>query len=496
MSNDSKREHPELATRQLPDASRQLPDADLHAEYRASVGAVSSPTAGLPVPVQVVVDHDELIPLGGGVAPCNQRGNPHHNARVPIFFWYQETPIGPEIYVAFYTGPCRWSRCSFCTLPSESSPVEVSAEQIILQALLVFDSLTKTQLQDARRLFLSNNGSILDPETMPPEVLRQVCELAYEHCPNMEVVCLETRIEYCAEAGLTEVQRWLVELHERYVSAAGGPRAVKDPAVLQLSIGYETQDPFLRNAILWKGYDEADVQAALGRWSALQRTSGMPLWLDEYIMLKPAVGLDDQQAIAEATQSILHLQRLSDHFGLVMHVRLNPTFAAVGSELYLQFQQDHYRPPSYRDVVEVLRRASEQGARLPIFIGLNDEGLSYDEGSFGNRDDSDGLYRKALQDYNRHQNVQRLLEEAHEIEDRLADPDQLRALRTLERTRRALQAVQAMGIRELASVIDDLVYGVQSGELPHFMERLEELVYQPEDSAPSRTAPGRKVSRT
>ena len=125
-------------------------------------------------------------------------------------------------------------------------------------------------------------------------------------------------------------------------------------------------------------------------------------------MLKPAVGLTDEEAIDEAIETIVHLEQLGNHFGVSVSVRLNPTFAAVGSELYYQFDQDHYRPPSLRDVSKVIEGCHELGVRIPIFLGLNDEGLTYAASSFGNGDETDPGYRAALAAYNAHQDLDRL----------------------------------------------------------------------------------------
>ena len=362
-------------------------------------GDVCAATADLPVPVRVVIDHQALIPLSGAVSACNKAGNPGHDPRAPVFFWYQDTPIGKEIYAVLYTLPCAWARCSFCSLPSESSPVDVSPGDIRAQMDRVFASLTREELGAVRRLFLSNNGSILDEETMPPEILLEIAESAHRLCPGLEVVCFETRFETATLPRLLGLQQRFEEWHHRDAAEGAPRRLAPRPVVLQISAGYETQDPYLRNAVLWKGYDEERVQGFFAMLAELEKQSGAPAWVDEYVP-RPAAGMTDDEGVDETVETVAHLAALGAHFRVAVSVRMNPTFAAVGSELYLQFERQGYRPPTYRDIVRALAKCHERGLAIPIFVGLNNEGLSYEHGSFGNHDETDAHYRRAIGAFN------------------------------------------------------------------------------------------------
>jgi len=421
MNQPSRNPTVDLHRKSLPLFSRAGFDAAPFQKLVTPRGEICPATRHLPVPVRVVLDHARLSALSGQVSHCNRKGNPDHNPREPIFYWYQQTPVGQELYLVLYTRPCEWARCSFCTLPSESSPFDVTGEDIHLQAQSALDALTAKQLHEVRRLFLSNNGSILNTRTMPSDALLDILQLAHERFPNLAMVCLETRLETVTAPKTLLLQRCLTDWHRRYRSIGPGIRQATDPAVLQISAGYETQDPYLRNAILWKGYSEDKVQEFFAMIADIQRQSGQTVALDEYVMLKPALGLTDEEAVAEAFETICHLDCLGRYFGVRVSVRLNPTFAAVGSELFLQFTHGHYRPPSLREVFQVIERCHEHGVRLPIFIGLNDEGLTYAQSSFGNQDETDVIYRNALRGYNAHQDCASLKQEIH-AEAMMAQP--------------------------------------------------------------------------
>lgn len=476
--------------------SRVAEAAKRHQRLRTTKGEVCADTLGLPIPVRIVIEQEHLTALSGVINDCNREGNKQHNSRTPIFYWYQDTPVGKEAYIVLYTKPCEWGRCSFCTLPSQSSPVEVDPEDIYLQALLVFDNLSRQQLDAVRRVFLSNNGSILNPATMPRHTLVRICELIHEVCPNVEIICFETRFETATAAEMLAFQHWFAEWHRIYRSRGPHPRQADKPACMQISAGYETQDPYLRNAVLWKGYDESKVQEFFALCAQVREQCGRPVLLDEYVMLKPAAGMTNEEAIDEAVETILHLERLGEHFKIPVSVRLNPTFAAVGSELHYQLEARRYTPPTYRDLFQVLLRCRGEEVSIPIFLGLNNEGLSYSEGAFGNRDGTDPYYLRALTSYNGHQNFERLSQEITLVEGRLNESEEGRLLLVLQSVGTRLERLANLPVDELVRVLDEVR---RSGRFPVSLQadlgRLGELL-EPTARPQGQPHSAAKVSRT
>jgi len=369
-------------------------------------------TAHLPVPTVRVLDHTKLIRVTGTVPAVNIAGDTQHNHRTPIFSWFQDTPLGKEIFLALYTKPCRWKRCSFCTLPSQSSPVALAPVEINDQVTQAFDALDEAQLSQVQRVFLSNNGSILDGDTMPRVCLEFAIRQAIANCPDLKVICLETRFETVT----AEVIGWVYDC----IRTSMPLKKIS----LQFSGGYETQDPYLRNAILFKGYAENHVQDFFALCEQVMyadthafHVPRYPIMLDEYVMLKPAAGMTDSEAIAEATETIVHLDKLGEFYGLPVSIRLNPAFAAIGSELYKQFEASNYTPPTLRDTYRVIECCRQRGSNLPIFVGLNNEGLTTSTAScFGNWDTTDEAYRKAVQRHNSDQDFEALREAIIAIE--------------------------------------------------------------------------------
>ena len=323
---------------------------------------------------------------------------PDRDPAKPIFSWFQNTPLGKEIFLTLYTKKCSWSQCSFCALPTLSSPTQVDPDHILAQARIVFNALREDELNKVRRLFISNNGSVLDQDTMPADVMDHICELAYLNCPSLEVICFETRYEWIKKVTLEHLignfQFW------HYLYREIGIRRSEYPVKVQLSCGYETRDPYLRNNILNKGYPEEIVSQSFKICSDVGIDTGNSVLLDKYVLLKPAPEMTNEEAVEEAAQTIAHLTGLGQCFNVPVSIRLNPTFVAKNSHLHKHFKERNYAPPTLKDVVKVLHICHTKNIKSRIFVGLNDEGLGVKGGSFKRRSKTDGLYYKALTEFN------------------------------------------------------------------------------------------------
>ena len=77
-------------------------------------------------------------------------------------------------------------------------------------------------------------------------------------------------------------------------------------------------------------------------------------------------------------------------------MHLNPTFVSVGTELDEAFRNGTYLPPQLQTVYEIL--SAVQLKNVPIYLGLNDEGLAVEGGSFIR--DGDEKLLQVLRHYN------------------------------------------------------------------------------------------------
>lgn len=284
-----------------------------------------------------------------------------HDPRRPADWWFQESVEGQVLFVVFYTQACRYSRCLGCNLPSRMSQKHVGFRDLMAQVDFVFAQPEIARCQTAiRKVIVSNNGSVLDEVTFSSTALIYLVAELNLHFPNLDVLALETRIEYVDEAELEFIARALGE--------------GDTPTTLELAIGFEAFDDRIRNGIFRKALP-------LDRFDALcQKVARHRFRLKCYLMQKPIPGLSDEDAIRDVTAAIDYLSHQADRHRLAINLHLNPTFAAAGTPLEDSFLRGEFTPPSLRDVARAALHAENKP--ISVFIGLSDEGLACPNGSF------------------------------------------------------------------------------------------------------------------
>jgi uncharacterized Fe-S cluster-containing MiaB family protein len=90
--------------------------------------------------------------------------------------------------------------------------------------------------------------------------------------------------------------------------------------------------------------------------------------------------MSDDEAVADIQHAIDYLSDIAGKHSIPINMHLNPTYAAVGTALETAFREGTYAPPLLEHVAEAARHA--MGKSMSIFIGLSDEGLAVEGGSF------------------------------------------------------------------------------------------------------------------
>jgi len=284
-----------------------------------------------------------------------------HDRRRPADLWFQESVEGLVLFVVFYTQACRWSRCLGCNLPSKMSKEHVDYKAIIAQIDHVFsDPRVVEKREQIRKVIISNNGSVLDEETFSSTALMYLMAMINLTLPNLSVLTLETRPEYVDSHELEFLSRALAE--------------GDTPTTLELAIGFEAYDETIRNDIFFKGLS-FEVFEGLARSIAPYDFS-----LKCYLMLKPVPAMTDEQGVEDVKRAIDYLAEAAEKNNIDINIHLNPTYAALGTELEKSFSAGKYEPPKLEHVVEAVKHA--EGKKISIFIGLSDEGLAVEGGSF------------------------------------------------------------------------------------------------------------------
>jgi radical SAM enzyme (TIGR01210 family) len=284
-----------------------------------------------------------------------------HDPTRPADYWFQESHEGPILFVVFYSQACRWSRCLGCNLPARMSSRHVPFSALMAQVDYLFqqpDILERAPI--LRKVIVSNNGSVLDEVTFSSTALIYLLAKLNLHLPELAVVTLETRIEYVDLPELEFLARAL--------------REGQTPTALELAIGVEVFDDRIRNEVFHKGLQLDQVDKLCG---TLARYG---FRLKCYFMQKPVPGMSDAEAIQDVQRAIDYLAELARRHGTRINLHLNPTYVAFGTALERSFRRGEYAPPRLADVARVA--LSADGKPITVFVGLSEEDLACEGGSF------------------------------------------------------------------------------------------------------------------
>lgn len=309
-----------------------------------------------------------------------------HDPRFPAQMWFQRSDEGLILFLVFYTQACRWSRCLGCNLPSKGSQFPVGYKALLAQIEHVFADGEVVRQKDAiRKVILSNNGSVLDQETFSTMALMYFVVQMNLLLPNVAVLGVETRPEYVELAELEILRRGLEE--------------GDTPTALELAIGFEAFDDTVRNQVFHKGIALGAVENLVRKIARVNRRARYGYRLKCYFMQKPVPGMRDDEAVEDVQRGIEYLSGLAGRYKVRINLHLNPTFVAAGTPLEESFRRGLYAPPRLADVARAALHA--EGRPISLFLGLYDEGLAVEGGSFVR--DGDGPLLERLEAFNRTQ---------------------------------------------------------------------------------------------
>ena len=284
-----------------------------------------------------------------------------HDPTLPAQQWFQESDEGLILFIVFYTQACRWSRCLGCNLPSKESQEHVPYTSLMAQIDHIFvDREVRSRASSIRKVIISNNGSVIDEDTFSSTALMYLIAQLNLNFPNLSVLSMESRPEYVNLAELEFISRALAE--------------GDTPTRLEIAIGFEAFDNRIRNEVFDKGLS---LEAFEG---LVFKMAPYGYHLKCYFMQKPVPGMSDVEAVAGIQNAIDYLNRIADAHDIHINMHLNPTYVATGTALETAFRKGRYTPPFLEDVAEAAYHARAKS--VSIFIGLSDEGLAVEGGSF------------------------------------------------------------------------------------------------------------------
>ena len=305
---------------------------------------------------------EKQIVFGSEKAGKTYEFEQNHDPTKLAQMWFQQSEEGLILFTVFYTQACRWSRCLGCNLPSKVSQEPVSYKALIAQIDNLFaDPEVASRRERIQKAIISNNGSVLDEATFSSTALMYLIAKMNLNLPNMSVLSMESRPEYVDSAELEFISRALAEgdtPRQRWKSPSGSrlSTTISETTVFDKGLTLETFEKLV------------------------EKMAPHEFRLKCYFMQKPVPDMSDEQAVEDIWKAVDYLSRIQDEYGIHINMHLNPTYAASGTALETAFKKGRFTPPRLVDVAKAAFYAKNKG--LSIFIGLSDEGLAVDGGSF------------------------------------------------------------------------------------------------------------------
>jgi radical SAM enzyme (TIGR01210 family) len=232
-------------------------------------------------------------------------------------------------------GGCRWAlekdkggQCAFCEFQEIVDAVAGDLPFSPAEFMALFDAGYAT-MTDSDMLNVFTAGSFLNPGEIPQEA--QV-EMAYAvaRSTHTSILRVESRVQYMTKETIGPLASLL--------NAFG--------KTLDIAIGFETQDDYLRNKLLRKGMGRA------GFTQAIKTAKALGARVSVYVMLMPLdIDMAEGYAVRECIESIRF------------------AFACGADEVLLQARYSHYdhvKCPKLWSILEVLRETAHLG---PVMLG-------------------------------------------------------------------------------------------------------------------------------
>ncbi len=252
-----------------------------------------------------------------------------------------------------------------------------------------------------------NDGSFFNDGELPPAFRHRLFQ-ELNGRPYITRVLVETRPGYVDREKVSSLLRELTR-NQR----------------LEVGIGLETADDFIREACIGKGFPRADFEKAVDCLSFDRR-----IGIVAYSLVKPPF-LSESESIEDEISTARYLSRLAAEKRCDITLKLEPAVVAKGTMLdFLYFDGEKitgqgYKVLSYWTVVEILCRLDREGIALPVRVGAREdmdviEKLSAVYNRSGRYSKCDFILYEGVQHYNAHGSVARLLVE---IDKAFHDPD-------------------------------------------------------------------------
>lgn len=267
--------------------------------------------------------------------PSCHRKRPDPNQ--PVHFWSEKDRFHDTIVDAFVlilrTRGCSWmfhSGCTMCGYFNDSMLSPVTADQLINQ---YNQAMNQYKGEPIVKIFTS--GSFLDLNEVPKKAQEYILS---DLTTKTQKIAVETRPEY--------VNQETLDLFNT---------TIKNTEI-DIGIGLETSQDFIRNHAINKGFSFKDYL------TAVNRIHDNDYAVKTYILIKPPF-LTEKETITDAKHTIDKVLTYANDSDILS---FNPTSVQKNTLVEYLWRRNQYRPPWLWSIIDILTYASNKSTKIRL----------------------------------------------------------------------------------------------------------------------------------
>lgn len=266
-------------------------------------------------------------------AISNKKSFTEDQLNKPVSFWIKTDRLineeGKEFTIILRTRGCNWALsnsggCSMCGYINDSGPNLLTSKHLINQ---INHSFQSKEIENKKEKFvfkIFNSGSFFDESEIPKEVRDYIYQKVQEY-DNIKEFVIESRLEHLNKEKIVDLKK---NLDNKYI---------------ELAIGLETVDDYIRNRYINKGMLYSDFK------KIIELTKKVGIGIRAYLLFKPPF-LNEQGAIDDCIKSIRSLLNLG-----INTISINPLNIQKDTLVEYLWYQNRYRPPWFYSLFKCLR---------------------------------------------------------------------------------------------------------------------------------------------
>ena len=258
---------------------------------------------------------------------------------------------GQRLMVVLKTSGCEYARksnggCTVCGFLNHARE-DITGDDMVAQLEY---SLKSTNFDGIREIDLLTLGSFLNDREVN-ENTRRLLLSRLSDIKRIERISFESRVEYITMEKLIESKKII------------GDKTV------ELGIGLESADDYVRNQIIKKGLSKKNFEKAV----QILKQAGYELLV--YLLIKPPY-LSEADAVKDAINSTKYIAEVASRYDINARIAFEPVFICENTVLESLYKKAKYRLVNLWSIVDIIISAAQYQGN--IFVGLSDENLSFD----------------------------------------------------------------------------------------------------------------------